>query len=194
MCCTNERAAAPHDKNDFIHKNAYKSNLKVIEVNKSSELHLKLLEKAAHQNTVTSHLAVSGESRELNAWYDHEFPPVKKSLFVKKKMFNLSNFPTFLQSNGLKKAKYWLRPSEINFSNVEYDEEDEEYSSNNKNEDENENLPRNTNSTNKIKNNTDNQNRFLPISLYSNSSSVDVLQGGLGSCKFRFKKKASLTF
>jgi hypothetical protein len=181
MCCSNERSSSPLDKhNDFLSKNAYKSNLKVIEVNKSSELHLKLLEKAAHHNVLNSHMTVSSESRELNTWYDHEFPPVKKSLYVKKKMFKLSNFPTFLQNNGLKKAKYWLRPSEINFSNVDYVEEDEEYNEYEENVDV-------TIRRNKLKQ-TDNQNRFLPISLYSNSSSVDVLQGGLGSCKSLLKE------
>jgi hypothetical protein len=216
MSCAHERTTAYHtDKNgglvvlnnsDFLlhaHNNSHNrsfaaAKLKVIEVNKSSELHLKLLEKAAHQNVTTGHGTAGADGHGLTTWYDHEFPPEKKSLFVKKKPFKLSSLPIFLQSNGLKKAKYWLRPGDINFTNPEYDEDDED-------EDEEGNVseavggsgvggsganrsglnnaPHNTSTHSYESNGVGQQKRHMPISLYSNSSSTDVLQGGLGSCE-----------
>ena len=137
-----------------------KPNSSLTEVNRSSELHSKLIEKALLlQNAATS---TPDKPQRPESWYeDPEFPPTQSSLFVKKKLFA---FPSFLQmGNGLRKAKYWLRPSDINFKNDEHCAAAH--------------TPFNSSSSSS----TD-LSCPLPISLFSNSSSKDVLQGGLGSC------------
>lgn len=76
---------------------------------------------------------------------DHEFPPNKKSIENRNKRNQSFSFINLIHSIGMKRAKCWLRPADLNIS------ADESY---------------------------------LPISLYSSSSSRDVLQGGIGSCWF----------
>lgn len=169
LCKSNDTSMA--SGNDFI---VDKSSLKVIEVNKSSELHLKLIEKASQSNSPMNEVTcLSGDHDSLsrpNSWYDVEFPPDRNSLFVKKA--KLFTFPGFLKRNGLKKAKCWRRPNEINFHDDDKSDEETERGGA-KREDEEVSLNSGGSGTSSV-----------PHHIYSNSSSKDVLQGGLGSCWF----------
>lgn len=107
-----------------------------LNVNKSSELRKRLVERA---------MSLSIDEKDLsNHFIDHEFPPNKKSIENRNKR-NSFSFLNLIHSVGMKRAKCWLRPNELNISPEE---------------------------------------SYLPISLYSSSSSRDVLQGGIGSCWF----------
>lgn len=87
----------------------------------------------------------SSSSDSNDHFIDVEFPPNKKSIENRNRHSQSFSFLNLIHSLGMKRAKRWLRPNELNISNEE---------------------------------------SYLPISLYSSSSSRDVLQGGIGSCWF----------
>lgn len=87
-----------------VNSNKEKFRLRNLAVDRTSELRLLSFRKASNQI-------------KLDHFIDNEFPPSKKSIFIKKPLFPLTSL---LHSNGLNKAKKWRRPMEVNFSDDDY--------------------------------------------------------------------------
>ncbi len=95
-------------------KNESRFKLKSIKVNKSSELHLKLIEKASQKNTSYMSSSNLSQSHSYGSFVDTDFPPNKKSIYQKRHIFN--SLPSFIPTSSgskCKKPKHWLRPNEI---------------------------------------------------------------------------------
>lgn len=88
----------------------YPPRLKSIKVNKSSELRVRTYMRASKSNPDLS------DESQLDHFVDNEFPPNKRSIYIKKSLFNIKSL---LHSDGLGRAKYWLRPNEVTFEKDE---------------------------------------------------------------------------
>lgn len=133
----------PNNQNHNHNHNHHHHSQKLHQRQRSSTNNNNETQSVAALSTTSSHTTSAG--MDVQHFIDHEFPPNKKSIENRNRRNQSFSFLNLIHSIGMKRAKCWLRPSELNIPAEE---------------------------------------SFLPISLYSSSSSRDVLQGGIGSCWF----------